>query len=75
LGEAIGELSRGSCAYHLAQNQAQVEGSHMDQLPLENVLVFSQVGMPHVTRLVAVGEAAFHQLAAPSEQTLAVVAP
>ena len=46
----------------------------MDQLPLQDVLVSAQVAAPHGTGFIAVCEAAFHHLAAPPEQALAVVA-
>jgi hypothetical protein len=39
----------------------------MDQLPLQNVLSSSQMAAPQATGLVAVREAAFDQLAAPSQ--------
>ena len=44
-------------AHQLAQDQAQVEGSHVDQLPLQNVIVAAQVGAPHATRVVTVRKA------------------
>jgi len=59
--------SRGVPPQKLAQNQAQVERSYMDQLPLQNVLSPSQMAAPHATRLVAVRKAAFDQLTAPSQ--------
>jgi hypothetical protein len=39
----------------------------MDQLPLQNILPPSQMAASHPARLVAVREAAFDQLAAPSQ--------
>jgi hypothetical protein len=36
----------------------------MDQLSLQNVLVTTQMGAPHSTRIVAMGKAAFYQFAA-----------
>jgi hypothetical protein len=39
--EAISHLSRRSRTEHLAQNQAQSERAHMDQLPIQDVLVFA----------------------------------
>ena len=50
--EAVFQLSRRSCTQHLAQDQAQIEGSHMNQLPLQNVLVSAQVSASHATRLI-----------------------
>ncbi len=46
----------------------------MDQLPLVDVVVLAQMRTPHAAGVVAVSEAAFHQLAAPPEQALAVIA-
>jgi hypothetical protein len=37
----------------------------MDQLPLEDIVVFAKMRSPHGSGVVAVSEAAFHQLAAP----------
>src|ERR1039458_815813 len=51
-------LPRRARTQQLAQDQAQVEGSHVDQLPLQNVLVSAQMGASHTTCLVAVGKAA-----------------
>jgi hypothetical protein len=39
----------------------------VDQLPLQNVLVAAQMRAPHAAGFVAVGKAAFHQLAAPPQ--------
>jgi hypothetical protein len=39
----------------------------MNQLPLQNVFLSAQMATPHPARLVAVREAAFHQLAAPPQ--------
>ena len=46
-------------AHQLAQDQAQVEGSHVDQLPLQNVIVSAQVGAPHPAGVIAMRKAAF----------------
>jgi len=54
-------------AHQLAQDEAEVEGSHVDQLPLQNVVVAAQVGAPHATRVVTVRKATFQQLAAPPQ--------
>jgi hypothetical protein len=56
-----------SSAHQLAQDQAQVEGSDVDQLPLQYVLAPAQVTAPQTAGLVAVGEAALDQFAAPSQ--------
>src|ERR1700677_3301884 len=47
----------------------------MDQLSLQNVLLSAQMAAPHPSRLVAVREATFHQLAPSPQYTLAVLAP
>jgi len=44
----------------------------MDQQPLEDVVVFSQVRAPHAAGLVAVGECSLDQLAALPQQPLAL---
>ena len=64
---AIFQLARRTRPQQLAQNQAQVERSYMDQLPLQNVLPPSEMAAPHAARLVAVREAAFDQLTASSQ--------
>ena len=46
----------------------------MDQLPLHDVLLTTQMGAPHTTRVVAMGKAAFHQFAAPPQKAFAAVA-
>lgn len=51
-----------------------IEPDHIDQLLLEDVVVLASVRTPYVSGVVAMHEAAFHQLAAPTEQALAVVA-
>jgi hypothetical protein len=61
----VSQLSRGARAQEFAQDQAQIERAHVDQLPLQNVFVSAQMATPHAARLVAVREAALHQLAAP----------
>jgi len=60
-------LPRRAGAQQAAEDQAQIEGSHMDQLPLEDVVVFAQMGTPHAPGVVAVSEAAFHQFATPPQ--------
>jgi hypothetical protein len=67
LSEAVSPLPRRTRTQPLAQDQTQVEGSHVDQLPLQNVLVSAQVRAPHAAGIVAMGEAAFNQLAAPPQ--------
>ena len=46
----------------------------MNQLPLEDVLVFAQVRSSHAASVIAVGKTAFHQFSAPAKQAPAVVA-
>jgi hypothetical protein len=55
-----------------AKDQAQAEPGHIDQLPLEDVIVFAQVRTPHPASVAAVRESALDQLSAPSQQALAV---
>jgi hypothetical protein len=64
---AVSPLPRRARAHQLEQDKAQVEGSHVDQLPLQNVLVSAQVGVPHATRVVEMRKATFHELAAPPQ--------
>lgn len=64
---AVSPLPRRADAQQLAEDQAEIEPGHMNQQPLENVVMFSQVRTPHPTRVVAVREAAFYQLTASSE--------
>jgi hypothetical protein len=59
--------SRGSCAQQLAHDQAQVERTHMSQLPFQNVVSSAQMAAPHSAGFVAMGKAAFHQFAAPPQ--------
>src|ERR1700681_1062044 len=67
LPSAVFKLAWRTRSQQLAQNQAQVERSYMDQLPLQNVLPPPQMTAPHAARLVAVREAAFDQLPASSQ--------
>jgi hypothetical protein len=60
-------LSRSSGAQQLAKDQAQIESCNMNQLPLEDVRVLAQVRTPHASGVVAMREAAFDQLSAPSQ--------
>ena len=57
-------LPRRACTQQLAQNQAQIERAHMDQLPLENVFVSAQMAAPQSARFVTMREAALDQLGA-----------
>ena len=66
LAEVV-QLPRRAGAEQLAEDQAQIESSHVDQLPLEDVVVLAQMRAPHAAGVVAVREAAFYELAAPSE--------
>jgi len=62
--EAVSQLPRRSRSQQFAHHQAQVEGSHMDQLPLQDILVSTQMRAPHAAGLVAMREAALDLLAA-----------
>jgi hypothetical protein len=64
---AVSPLPRRARTQQLAKDQAQVKGSHVDQLPLQNIFVAAQVRAPHATGVIAMREAAFHQFAAPPE--------
>ena len=61
--QAVSQLSRRARTQQLAQNQAQVEGADMNQLPLQDVVPSAQVAAPQAAGFVAMCEAAFHQLA------------
>src|ERR1035441_768370 len=67
LPSTVFQLARRARTQQLAQDQAQVEPAHMDQLPLQNVFVSAQMATPHPARLVAVREAALDELAAPPQ--------
>src|ERR1017187_2905147 len=58
LPSKVFQLARRARAQQLAQNQTQVERTHVDQLPLQNVFLAAQMAAPHPARLVAVREAA-----------------
>ena len=60
-------LPRRACAQQFAEDEAQIKPGHMDQLPFEDVVVLEQMRAPHASGVVAVCEAAFHQLTAPFE--------
>jgi hypothetical protein len=63
----VDPLPRRAGAQQLAKDQAQIESSDMNELPLEDVVVLTQMSAPHASSVVAVREAAFYELAAPSE--------
>ena len=67
LPSAVFQLARRTRSQQLTQNQTQVERSHMDQLPFQNVLPPPQMAASHTAGLVAVREAAFDQLPASAE--------
>ena len=52
----------------------RLNAAHMNQLPLEDVVVLAQMRAPHASCVVAMRKAAFHQLAAPPQKARAVVA-
>ena len=64
---AVSPLPWRARTQQLAKDQAQVKGSHVDQLSLKNIFVAAQVRAPHATGVIAMGKAAFHQFAAPAE--------
>ena len=63
-------FARSASAQHAAENEAQVESSHMDQLPLEDVLVPAQMSSPHSSGIVTMREAPLDQLASFAQQAL-----
>jgi predicted RNA methylase len=58
LPSTVVQLARRARTQQFAQDQAQIERAHVDQLPLQNVFVSAQMATPHPARLVAVREAA-----------------
>ena|SRR6516165_8116743 len=62
---AVSPLPRRARSHQLAQDEAQVEGSDVDKLPLQNVSVSAQVGAPHATRVVTMRKATFHHQCLP----------
>src|ERR1035437_5013914 len=67
LPSKVSQLPRRARSQQFPQNQAQVERTHVDQLPFQNVFLAAQMAAPHSARLVAVREAALDQLAAPPQ--------
>jgi hypothetical protein len=67
LPSTVFQLARRARTQQLAQNQAQVERAHVDQLPLQNVVPSAQMATPHPARFVTMCEAALDQLAAPPQ--------
>jgi hypothetical protein len=65
--QAISQFPWRARSQQLAQDQAQVERAHMNQLSLQHVVASAQMATSHPTRLVAVREAALHQLAPPPQ--------
>src|SRR5882757_11186484 len=59
----------------LPHYQAQIEASNVDQQPLEDVGMTSKMGSAQSPGLIAVGKAAFDQLATLLHQPLASTAP
>lgn len=49
-------------SHQLAQDQTQIESSHMNQLPLQNILMAPQMRASHAAGIVAVSKAALDQL-------------
>jgi len=57
------QASRCSASVPGPQQQPEIRAGHMNQEPLENVAVFSQVRSPHAAGFLAVGEGPLDQLA------------
>jgi hypothetical protein len=64
-----------SHAYFLAQNQAQIKRRDVNQQPLQDIPMPSQVRSPHSSRVVDMRKASFHSLAPPPQQLFASLAP
>ncbi|MHB1954419.1 MAG: hypothetical protein ACYDC6_16205 [Acidobacteriaceae bacterium] len=58
-GAAVSQLSRRARSQQLAENQTQVEGANIDQLPLENIFLSAQRAASHATSFIAVGKDVF----------------
>jgi len=69
------ESARLAHAHHLAQDQAQIDRSGVNQEPLQNIGVATEVRAPHAASLVKMGEGPLHQLAAPTQKPLAAGPP
>ena len=72
-GEAVSQLPRSACADQRTKNQAEIECSDVNQLPLEDVLVASQMSSPHSPGIVTMREAPLDQLASLAQQALPIV--
>src|ERR1700676_5559471 len=60
----VDPLPRSARAQQAAEDQAQIEPCNVDQLTLEDVVMFPQMSAPHTSGVVAVRKATFHQFAA-----------
>jgi hypothetical protein len=60
LGGPVSQFPWRSCTQRLAQNQAEVERTDMNQQTLQDVLVPAQGASTHSTGFVAVGKTSFH---------------
>ena len=65
-------LPRSARAQQAAEDQAQIESCNVDQLPLEDILMASQMSPPHGPGIVTMREATFDQLAPLAKQALAI---
>ena len=70
--EAISQFSWRTRSQQIAEDQAQIERSDVNQKSLENVLVSPQMRPSHPTGIVAVREAPLDQFPSLPEQLLAI---
>src|SRR5450631_3205971 len=70
---AVFQLPRCTRPDQRTENQAEVECADVNQLPLENILVASQMSPPHSSGIVTMREAPLNQFASPAQQALAIV--
>jgi hypothetical protein len=66
------QLPRSACADDRTENQTEIECANVNQLPLEDVLVASQMSSPHSPGIVTMREAPLDQLASLAQQALAI---
>ena len=70
--EAVFQLARSTGADQVAENQTEIERAYMNQLPLEDILMTSQMSPPHGPGIVTMREATLDQLAPLTKQALAI---
>src|SRR6266851_4031602 len=71
--EPVLRLPRSAVADQATEDQAEIECADVNQLPLEDVLVASQMSPPHSPRFVTMREAPLDQFAPLAKQALAIV--